>query len=137
MPFTFNCFNSTSGKLNIVNLTIESNYNKHFSGLKRVEFHIKADSIHAIDANDSTAESSHNGVKWIVGNLEDGQPSLEIKTTEDIANLFPIDVVFEMDDLVGKIDVENAHTIKENEELIINVRKSCISAKNNFIIAYD
>jgi len=83
--------------------------------------------------NDSTKE-----LEWTVTNLHDGlTPSIEIKSTDDLANCFPIAANFKLDYTLLGVDVERATFIENKNNLLFKFNKSCIAKDEDFKIVYD
>jgi len=135
LPFTFNCFTSTSGSTNIINLTCD--YNENCEKIKKgftISFLIKSNSKASCNTNDSEVESTSEGLSWIIKDLDETkQPSLEIKTTESANNLFPLTVSLKLDYSILGV---SAQAYDENkEEMLMSMSTICES--QNMIISFD
>ena len=130
IPFNFNCFTSTAGNINIINLTCDYNDNSsgYFKKGMTIGFLIKTTSNKSqFKVNDSDVSyDNENRLIWIIKDLDENlQPSIEIRTNESPANLFPINTLLKLDySLINA----NATSSDKNEEVLMNFSSSIESS---------
>lgn len=136
IPFIFNCFTSTTGNINIITFTCE--YNENCNRIKKgfsVAFQIKVNSKASLDFKDSDASfDNESRLVWVINELDENkQPSLEIKTTENPSNLFPLNVLLNLDYSLLEL---KANAFDENkEELLLSFSSTCKA--HNLQVLYE
>ena len=121
--------------MNIINFTCE--YNENSNVIKSpftLNIGISISSKSQFKCNDSDTTLHKDKIIWCINDLDNSkQPSLEIKTTENPVNMFPLMVHFKLNySLLGI----SAKAIDENnEEMLIAFNPTCES--QNFVISFE
>lgn len=138
MPFNFNSFVSSSGNFNILNLTCEYNYTEKIKNINSISFIINVNNTANLKCDDdSKTFYADDGLVWEIGELNESKtPSLEIKTSNEISDLFPIFVRLRLDYSVAGIKVGKTRG-PENEEILLQYKSSCESIKEDLRIVFD
>lgn len=135
IPFNFNCFTSSSGNVNIVNFNIEFNDQSKFRSPYNISFEIPLSVKNSkINSQNSNYESKSDRLIWKIEEFSDSvQPSIEIKTTENPSNLFPINVYLKTSYSILGVDIK---AFDENKDaLLLNFKESCES--QNFLVTFE
>ena len=98
-------------------------------------FGIKSKSREILSNNDSEVSYDDEGkLLWTIKDFDENkQPSLEFKTNENPANIFPLNIIMNLDYSILGV---SARAIDENkEELLLAFNSTCES--QNFIVSFD
>lgn len=135
LPFVLNCFTSQAGTTNIINFTCEFNVScEKIKQIALLEFLVKVSGKTTHSAVNSESKLTSDGLKWSISNLsEDIQTSLDVKTPDDPASLFPIAISMSL----GRSFIKaNAKAFDENkQELILLFSEKCETS--DFKVVYD
>ena len=83
----------------------------------------------------SEVNSTDSEIEWVISNLhENNTQSIEIKTTEQSDNLFPMFVNFSLDYSLISLNIESAVQLDNNETLMSSLKKTCSAENNDFKI---
>jgi len=75
---------------------------------------------------------------WSVIDLHEGlTPSIEIKSAEDLTNIFPINVLFKLDYSILDANIEEIKSADNKNTLLYKLNRSCASKDQDFKIVSD
>lgn len=135
LPFVINCFTSQAGTTNIINFTCEFNVScEKIKQVASLDFFIKISGKSTHSAVNSESKLTSEGLKWSISNLnEEKQTSLDVKTPDDPASLFPISVSMSL----GRTFIKaKAKAFDENkQELMLLFTEKCEAS--DFKVLYD
>jgi hypothetical protein len=91
-----------------------------------------------VKANQCEVNPSEGEIEWIITNLqENNTQSIEVKTTEQSDNLFPMTVNFALDYSQITLAVESCVQLDNNETLMYSFKTSCIAEGSDFKITNE
>lgn len=135
LPFVLNCFTSQAGTTNIINFTCEFNVScEKLKQIAMLDFLIKVSGKSTHSAINSESKLTAEGLKWSITNLnEDIQTSLDVKTPDDPASLFPISVSMNLGRSFIKAKAKAFDESKQ--EIILLFTEKCETSE--FKVSYD
>ena len=78
-------------------------------------------------------------IEWSVINLHEGlTPSIEIKSTDDLSNIFPITANFKLDYTIYNFDIQKVYLTTDNKNNVLyKFNKNCIAKDQDFKIVSE